>query len=176
MGNLLPERALALSAAETLALLRGRFGGVVDVALDVIATDPDQPASALPDLIRSPVASEPDGSWLKTANIVGVNVRTVGSFWGVAKYALTLPASQSSIHLLPIWEPGVVGSIYGPSSWNLNQEFFVAVDDFNLERVPEEMSSRRAILTGAQRLHRQHCRTGCGREGEAPDATSREPL
>lgn len=124
VGDLLPERALALSAAETLALLRRRFGGMVDVALDVIATDPDQPASTLSDQIRSPVASEPDGSWLKTANIVGINVRTVASFWSVVKYALTLPLGQSAIHLLPIWEPGVVGSIYGPSSWNLNREFF----------------------------------------------------
>ncbi|MEM1214368.1 MAG: hypothetical protein AAGJ82_01690, partial [Bacteroidota bacterium] len=55
---------------------------------------------------------------------VGVNVRTVQSFWNVVKYALTLPASQSSIHLLPIWEPGVVASLYGMASWQINPEFY----------------------------------------------------
>ncbi|MEL7249751.1 MAG: hypothetical protein AAFO03_15085, partial [Bacteroidota bacterium] len=53
-----------------------------------------------------------------------VNVRTVQSFWNVVKYALTLPESQSSIHLLPMWEPGVVASLYGMASWQINPEFF----------------------------------------------------
>jgi hypothetical protein len=48
----------------------------------------------------------------------------VGSFWNVVKYALTLPAALDSIHLLPIWEPGVVASLYGMSSWQINPEFF----------------------------------------------------
>lgn len=59
-----------------------------------------------------------------TTNIVGINVRTIQSFWNVVKYALTIPASQSAIHLLPIWEPGVVSSLYGMASWNINPEFF----------------------------------------------------
>ncbi len=37
---------------------------------------------------------------------------------------LTPPAAQSAIHVLPIWEPGVVGSLYGMVSWLLNSEFF----------------------------------------------------
>ncbi|MFW6293640.1 MAG: hypothetical protein ACOC7V_15140, partial [Spirochaetota bacterium] len=28
-----------------------------------------------------------------------------------------------SVHLLPIWEPGVVGSLYGMASWEINREF-----------------------------------------------------
>ena len=58
--------------------------------------------------------------------MVGINVRTVGSFWNIIKYVLTLPATQDSIHILPIWEAGVAGSMYGISSWYLNPEFFSA--------------------------------------------------
>jgi hypothetical protein len=56
--------------------------------------------------------------------MVGINVRTVNDYAGVIKYALTLPAAFDSIHLLPIWEPGVVESLYGIAGWNLNHEFF----------------------------------------------------
>lgn len=37
---------------------------------------------------------------------------------------MTLPNAFNAIHILPIWEPGVVSSLYGPSSWNINPEFF----------------------------------------------------
>ncbi|MEM6700548.1 MAG: hypothetical protein AAF599_19240, partial [Bacteroidota bacterium] len=30
------------------------------------------------------------------------------------------------VHILPIWEPGVVASLYGMSSWNINPEFYSA--------------------------------------------------
>ncbi len=65
-----------------------------------------------------------DTVWLKRANTVGINVRTIFSFMNVVKYALTLPAAQQAVHLLPIWEPGVVASLYGVSSKNINPEFF----------------------------------------------------
>jgi hypothetical protein len=120
--NLLPEQALQLSTEETLDLLRRRLGLSVDEALS--HADPDRPASHLPPSIQSPVAGQPDGNWLKRSNMVGVNVRTVGTFWHVVQYALTLPRIQNAIHLLPIWEPGVVGSLYGVSSWNINTEFY----------------------------------------------------
>ncbi len=68
--------------------------------------------------------SEQDGHWLLSANMVGVNVRTIGSFWNVVKYAMTLPKAQNVVHLLPIWEPGVVASLYGVASWHINAEFF----------------------------------------------------
>ena len=64
------------------------------------------------------------GKWLRSANMVGINVRTIGAFWNVVKYALTLPKAQNVVHLLPIWEPGVVASLYGVASWNINPEFF----------------------------------------------------
>ena len=119
VAGLLPEQAVQLSAVTVLDILRRRYGGIVDAAHSQVI-----PCNALPPELRGPVADQPDGSWLRDANMVGINVRTVGSFWNVVKYALTLPAAQNSIHLLPIWEPGVVGSLYGISSWNLNPEFF----------------------------------------------------
>ena len=121
--NLLPELALALPGTEVLALLRLRYGQTVDQALAAQYADPDMPTE-MPPSIATPVAAATDGDWLKTANMVGINVRTIGDFWNIVKYALTLPAAQNSIHLLPIWEPGVVGSLYGMSSWQLNAEFF----------------------------------------------------
>ena len=120
--NLLPEDALSLSAGETLNILRERFGGdTVNAALQAVDNGTQPPSAP-----RSPVANQPNGDWLRNANMVGINVRTVGSFWNIIKYALTLPNFQDSIHLLPIWEPGVVGSMYGISSWHLNPEFFSA--------------------------------------------------
>jgi hypothetical protein len=124
--NLLPEQAIGLSGQETLQILRRRFGQAVDLALSSIYSNPDQIPAETPVAFRSPVADQPDSCWLKHANMVGINVRTVSSFWNIVKYALTLPAAQDSIHLLPIWEAGVVGSIYGMSSWQLNLEFYSA--------------------------------------------------
>jgi hypothetical protein len=112
--NLLPEQAVQFSAEETLRVLSRRLGGRLEAALHDTAAE----------AAVSPVAGRPDGTWLRQTNMVGINVRTVGTFWNVVKYALTLPAAQNSIHLLPIWEPGVVGSLYGMSSWNLNAEFY----------------------------------------------------
>lgn len=72
----------------------------------------------------SPVCDHQDVSWIKVANTVGINVRTLGDFWSVVPYAMTLPNAQNAIHLLPVFEPGVVSSLYGPTSWNINPEFF----------------------------------------------------
>jgi hypothetical protein len=121
---LLPEAALQMPVHEILDLLRQRWGGLVDMALAPRYTDPQALPEVLPEDIRSRVANETDGRWLRYANLVGVNLRTVGGFWGLIPYTLTLPAAQSAIHLLPIWEPGVVGSLYGMISWQLNPEFF----------------------------------------------------
>jgi hypothetical protein len=122
--SLLPEQALQLPVAEVLELLRGRWGERIEQALSPECTDPQNPPGQLPEAIRSPVVGEPDGDWLKKANLVGVNLRCVGGFWGLIPYCLTLPAAQDAIHLLPVWEPGVVGSLYGMVSWELNREFF----------------------------------------------------
>ncbi|WP_077920376.1 hypothetical protein [Spirosoma sp. 209] len=111
--GLLPQTAVQFSVYQTLDLLHKRLGtDLLRRALD--------PAETIP----SPVARETDGSWLKQSNMVGVNVRTIGSFWKTVQYTLTLPACHDSIHLLPIWEPGVVGSLYGMVSWQINPEFF----------------------------------------------------
>ncbi len=111
--DLLPQTAVNFSVYQTLEILHKRLGNETLRR----ALNPD-------DTIASPAIAEPDSAWLKKANMVGVNVRTVGSFWNVINYVLTLPACHDSIHLLPIWEPGVVGSLYGMVSWQINPEFF----------------------------------------------------
>ena len=122
--NLLPEQALQLTAEEMLGILSDRLGDALDLAISTEYANPDNIPDMLPEAIQSPVKNEPDGSWLKRTNMVGINMRTVQSFWNIVKYALTLPKIQDSIHILPIWEAGVVGSIYGLSSWELNPEFY----------------------------------------------------
>ena len=113
--NLLPEEAVKIPAVQLLYILEKRFGQA-----DLYqALNPNNS-------IESPVQKNTDTSWFKTVNMVGINVRTIGSFFNVVKYALTLPQAQSSIHLLPIWECGVVASLYGMASWNINPEFFDA--------------------------------------------------
>jgi hypothetical protein len=74
--------------------------------------------------ISAPCAQETNTEWLKFANTVGINVRTIRNFWNIIPYSMTLPPAQNAIHILPLWEPGVVASLYGPSSWNVNPEFY----------------------------------------------------
>ncbi|QJW89076.1 hypothetical protein HNV11_06575 [Spirosoma taeanense] len=111
--RLLPQTAIGFSVYQTLEMLYKRLSGNTLRR----ALDPDE-------VIESPVKAQPNGDWLKRSNMVGINVRTIGSFWKVINYNLTLPALHDSIHLLPIWEPGVVGSLYGMVSWQINPEFF----------------------------------------------------
>jgi hypothetical protein len=110
--SLMPEDALRVPMAEVLRALESAFGDQCYAAFDLSASVP------------SPVGHHSDTAWIKTANTVGVNVRTIGHFWNLVPYALTLPPAQNAIHILPIWEPGVVASLYGPASWNINPEFF----------------------------------------------------
>jgi hypothetical protein len=113
IANLLPQTAMQFTVYQTLDMLHKRLGNdVLRKALNPAET------------VASPATQYSDGSWLKKSNMVGVNVRTIGSFWNLINYTLTLPASHDSIHLLPIWEPGVVGSLYGMVSWQINPEFF----------------------------------------------------
>ncbi len=120
--NLLPEDAVNLSTYETISILSQKLGSAFDAAVSFENTVLEN--QDLPTIIQSPVRHESDGQWLKKSNMVGINVRTIGSFWNIIKYTLTLPKSQDSIHLLPIWEPGVVASLYGMASWNINSEFY----------------------------------------------------
>ena len=111
--NLLPEQAVQMSTMQLAYILEKRFGQQYFFQ----ALNPEN-------TIASPLQNHTSATWLKTVNMVGINVRTIGSFWNVVKYTLTLPQTQSSIHLLPIWECGVVASLYGMASWNINPEFF----------------------------------------------------
>ncbi|GAB2559881.1 alpha-amylase family protein [Spirosoma areae] len=137
--NLLPQTAVQLSVYQTLDILHKRLG------TDVLrhALNPDE-------TIDSPAKRYSDGSWLKRSNMVGINVRTIGSFWNIIDYVLTLPACHDSIHLLPIWEPGVVGSLYGMVSWQINPEFF----DIDLARyVPALDSVEKQLKAVTNLLH-----------------------
>ena len=111
--NLLPEQAVQMPTIQLVYILEKTFGR--DNFFRAL-----NPETA----IESPVQNHADSTWLKTVNMVGINVRTIGSFWNSIKYALTLPQAQSSIHFLPIWECGVVASLYGIASWNINPEFY----------------------------------------------------
>jgi hypothetical protein len=121
--HLLPELAVAEPTGRILDVLAERLGDALDHALDPVHADP---GARLPETLRSPVADQPDGSWLTRSNVVGVNIRTLGSVWDVIKYSLTLPACFDAIHLLPVWQPGVVESLYGPSSWDIDRSIFSA--------------------------------------------------
>jgi hypothetical protein len=126
-----PAIALQMPTAQIIYILSKRFGD------DKVrfCLNPDN-------VFDSPIAHQPDTEWLKTVSMVGVNVRTIGSFWNVVKYAFTLPRHQSSIHLLPIWECGVVASLYGMASWYINTEFFdneIAQQFPNLNTVEKQL-------------------------------------
>lgn len=110
--NASPASALKMPFSDIVRLLENMFGAELYPAFE-------------PDMtIASPLANQQGTDFLKTANTVGINVRTIQHFWKIIPYALTLPRAQNAIHILPIWEPGVVASLYGPASWNVNPEFF----------------------------------------------------
>jgi hypothetical protein len=111
---LMPADAVRTPLADVLKTLEQHFGDRLYAAFDPTHQ------------VASPVQQQTDTQWIKTANCVGVNVRTIGSFWHLVPYALTLPKAQNAIHILPIWEPGVVASLYGMASWHINPEFFSA--------------------------------------------------
>jgi hypothetical protein len=115
IADLMPSEAVQMPDSQFVSILKAKLGADFNRAIN-----PENK-------VLSPLYTEGgelNSHWLKTVNMVGINVRTIGSFWAVAKYALTLQQSQNSIHLLPIWEPGVVASLYGMSSWQINPEFF----------------------------------------------------
>lgn len=114
--NLLPADAVDLPVTRVLHLLGERYGAALDDALSAAAAGQWQPAAN--------VRAQASGEWLCRANVVGINLRTCGGFAGALGYLLTLPASQNAIHLLPFWEPGVVGSLYGMASFRVNGEFY----------------------------------------------------
>jgi hypothetical protein len=109
-----PSEAVSMPTSQVIYILQKKLGVHFNAAFDTENT------------VASPLNQQntEECAWLRSANMVGINVRTIGSFWNVVKYALTLPKAQNVVHLLPIWEPGVVASLYGVASWNINAEFF----------------------------------------------------
>ena len=112
-----------MGAADVLEVLTARFGNAVEEALTAAETGNRDRAG--PRTVVGPVLREAtDARWLRRANIVGINMRTVGGAWGVIPYSLTVPVVQGAIHLLPFLEPGVVASLYGPASWEVDPSLF----------------------------------------------------
>lgn len=147
----LPPDVLALSVPETLGILQERHGSAVDAALAAEHSNPDRPVADLPSELRGPIARESrDPDWIRRANVVGINIRTVGSFFGVVKYLLSVPNLYDAVHLLPIWEPGVVGSLYGMSSWEINGEFF---DPALAEEYPHLNTAGRQLRAVTNLIH-----------------------
>ncbi len=136
-ARLTPPRALSLPVANVLKSLREVHGSRLDEVLE-------GPFSSVP----SPVPAQADPSWLTKTHMIGINVRTVGSFWRVVHYLRTVPAIYNAVHLLPIWEPGVVGSLYGMASWEINDEFF----DAELAAVCPRLSTPGAQLAAMVRV------------------------
>ncbi len=140
---MLPEVALQMSFGDVIRTLEHRIGAALYDAFD--------PAMSVP----SPVAGQTNTDWLKRANCVGINVRVIGNFFQVLRYSLVLSSAQNAIHLLPIWEPGVVSSLYGPSSWNINPEFFSRelADNFpHLDTVEKQL---KVVVNILHLMHKQ---------------------
>ncbi len=148
--GLRPQDALSIPLAEVLEVLEGRFGDAVSIALSEAAVDLDRPLSALPPEVRSPRCNEPDSGWMRRSNVIGINVRTVGDVGGLVKYGITLPADFDAVQLLPIWEPGVVKSLYGIAGWNLNYEFF---SDELYEYAPNLDTIEKQLRAASNLLH-----------------------
>jgi hypothetical protein len=120
-----------MSLSEALERWRRLLGKKYTLAIDEAHVDPTlddagRPSESLPEAITGPHAEWESGRWLRRSNMLGINVRTVGDFAGVLKVALGFPRIIDSVHLLPVWEPGVVKSLYGICSWEINEEFFNA--------------------------------------------------
>ncbi len=112
LRKMMPEEVFCLPFEEILGYLEVLYGTRLYQAFDYNQS------------VDSPTAQLQGTTWLRSANTVGVNVRTIQHFWNIVPYAMTLPNAFNAIHILPAWEPGVVASLYGPSSWNINPEFF----------------------------------------------------
>lgn len=112
LRKMMPEDAINLPFEEIIGYLEALYGPRLYQAFDFNQS------------VDGPAAQFQDTTWLRSANTVGINVRTIQHFWNIVPYAMTLPNAFNAIHILPIWEPGVVASLYGPSSWNINPEFF----------------------------------------------------
>jgi hypothetical protein len=121
IANVPPSEAVSMPTSAALYILQKKLGDQYNAVFnpEITINSPQKPIYTEGSLL-----AEQNGDWLRSANMVGVNVRTIGSFWNVVKYAMTLPKAQNVVHLLPIWEPGVVASLYGMASWNINSEFF----------------------------------------------------
>jgi hypothetical protein len=143
---LIPEIALGLNVFELFQILQSKIG-----------TEKLSFALNYKNQVDSPVKEHSNSNWLKSVNMVGVNVRTIGNFFNLIKYLLTLSDSQQSIHILPIWEPGVVSSLYGKTSWNINPEFF---SDELQSAIPDLDTPEKQLKVVTNLIHALHKTVG----------------
>lgn len=122
-AQMMPESVLQMPFGDIIRTLEQMLGNDLYHAFDPSVS------------VASPLAGQNNTNFLKTAKTVGINVRTIRHFWNIVPYVLTLPEAQNAIHILPVWEPGVVASLYGPSSWNINPEFFSPEFSANFPRL-----------------------------------------
>ncbi|MBY0405491.1 MAG: hypothetical protein K2X66_16435 [Cyanobacteria bacterium] len=104
-----PEQVIQRSMKHTLDLLKDRIG---ETLLGKVLAG---------ETVKSPVAEQVNGHWLKHSKIVGFHPRALGTYGNMIKYALTCP--ENAFHLMPLFEPGCDNSLYAPRSWHLNPEF-----------------------------------------------------
>ena len=93
IAQVLPTEALRLPAYQAVFLFEKKLGATYFEAINPENT------------IKSPISQRynplsNETHWLKKTDMIGINVRTIGSFWHVLKYAITLPKAQNCIHLL----------------------------------------------------------------------------
>ena len=80
-----PENMIGRPASALSRVLESRYGADFNAVMEGECRVP------------GPYTSLPDTQWIKKANTVGINVRTIGSFWKIIPYALTLPEAQNAI-------------------------------------------------------------------------------
>lgn len=109
--TLWPKDVLQTPIQDIIQVLEVQFGPKIGVALNPEAG------------IQGPVAHLSHTDWLKTANTVGINVRTIGHFWTLSHTHSHCPTRKMPF-IFYRYGGSVVSSLYGPCSWNLNPEFF----------------------------------------------------
>jgi len=110
-SGVLPEDSIKLNVPETLAKLEEIIG---KEAVNNIMSG---------EQIDSPLkkVGEQNTDWLKKSKVVGINPRTVKTYFNIAKYAMTFP--EDAVHILPFLNPGDLNCLYNPNNFNYSWEF-----------------------------------------------------
>lgn len=122
-----PKDAINISFGESLQKLKSLVG--IDLFNKIFDKNKE---------ISTPIKNNTNSNWLKQNKIIGINPRTIGTFWNIVKYAMTFP--EESIHLLPIFECGCEGCLYSPINWKVNDEFLDEnLFEFGFKTIEEQL-------------------------------------